>query len=342
MGETLALFGNKVLRSAVRHNRVSFPAQAPVFVKQQAGEVQARIAHLYFICGWTVRDLAARCSMNSEMTRKTLNDWRVRAISSGYIQEIEPDGTERPVVEVSTSWLESGSTGIESDTRDEVPKTFSIVTRRALPPQSTLRAVSSTWASSDTAREILLDEIETGARDSTRWPSFCLRLLRILKQECLRLDFHVAAAQIDRIEATEERDADAARDLLRDLRVRMSDEERVSVSVGQVDDYTPGLLHALVLEIEASERDATLHGFSATPAYCSRLLATVKDACSNLGLRLTAAQVGRVEDAVSSGACQLGDLLRDLRNLMLDELEYKKSVDLPVTSQRHLTAGVAR
>ena len=281
MGETLALFGNKVLRSAVRHNRVSFPAQAPVFVKQQAGEVQARIAHLYFICGWTVRDLAARYSMNSEMTRKTLNDWRVRAISS-------------------------------------------------------------TWASSDTAREILLDEIETGARDSTRWPSFCLRLLRILKQECLRLDFHVAAAQIDRIEATEERDADAARDLLRDLRVRMSDEERVSVSVGQVDDYTPGLLHALVLEIEASERDATLHGFSATPAYCSRLLATVKDACSNLGLRLTAAQVGRVEDAVSSGACQLGDLLRDLRNLMLDELEYKKSVDLPVTSQRHLTAGVAR
>src|ERR1035438_1446332 len=109
MGETLALFGNKILRSAVRHNRVSFPAQVPVFVKQQAGEVQARIAHLYFICGWTVRDLAARYSMNSEMTRKTLNDWRVRAISSGYIQEIESERPEHPMGEVPPDSRESQS-----------------------------------------------------------------------------------------------------------------------------------------------------------------------------------------------------------------------------------------
>ena len=91
MGDNLALLSNKILQSAIQNNRVSFPAQTPVFVKQKAGEAQARIAHLYFVCGWTVRDLAARYSMNSDMIRKTLNDWRTRAISSGYVQEIERD-----------------------------------------------------------------------------------------------------------------------------------------------------------------------------------------------------------------------------------------------------------
>src|SRR5579871_2917350 len=87
----LALFGNKALRSAIQHNLVSFPGQAPVFAKQQAGEVQARISQLYFISGWKIRKIASRYGMTNEMVRRTLTDWRTRAISSGYIQEIGPD-----------------------------------------------------------------------------------------------------------------------------------------------------------------------------------------------------------------------------------------------------------
>ena len=115
-------------------------------------------------------------------------------------------GTENPVVEVS-SQREPESSGMESDARDDIPKTLSIVTRTA-PLTSILRAIPSFGQLSNSACEMLLGEIENGVRNSTRWPDFCLRLLRILKEEFLRLNFYVAAAQIDRIEATEERDAD--------------------------------------------------------------------------------------------------------------------------------------
>jgi transposase-like protein len=87
---TLALFGNKVLRSAIQRNMVSFPAQVPVFAKHRSGEVQARISQLYFVCGWTVSEIGKRYGMSNEMVRKSLTGWRVRAISSGFIQEIEP------------------------------------------------------------------------------------------------------------------------------------------------------------------------------------------------------------------------------------------------------------
>src|ERR1035438_202068 len=97
MAENLSLFGNKILRSAIRNNRVSFPSQAPVFVKQQSGEIQARVAHLYFVSGWSIRNLATRYSMTSAAVRKSLNDWRIRAISSGYIQEIEPSRDDHPI-----------------------------------------------------------------------------------------------------------------------------------------------------------------------------------------------------------------------------------------------------
>jgi hypothetical protein len=265
--------------------------------------------------------------MNSEMTRKALNDWRMRAISSGYIQEIEPDASAHPVVEVSTGWGELGSNGIESDVRAEGLKTFSIVARTTPLPALNLHGAgpSNSSASAGDVRKMLLDEIETGSHRLVPWPAFCLRLLGILKQECLRLDFRVAAAQIDRIEATEESDADLARELLRDLRTRMSDEERVSLPVGKADDHPPELLRAMVSEIEVSVLDAigdTSCASSPWPAHCSRLLATVRDGCAALGLRLTSTQVDRVEDAVTNGACQLRDVIRELGNRMLDELEY--------------------
>lgn len=342
MADNLALFSNKILRSAIRRNRVSFPAQAPVF---QGEEMQARMAHLYFICGWKIRDLATRYSINCENTRKTLNDWRVRAISSGYIQEIELDGDDHAIVEAPTGWAAPGSNEIESFERDEHPRTFSIVTRTKSPVSLRAATPSHCVTLSDDTWRMLLDEIETGSRGSTLWPAFCLRLLSILKQECLRLNFRIAAAQVDRIEATQERDPELARELLRDLRTRISDEESVSVPVVPPEEHTPVLMRTFVSEIELSIQEADGEICSAStpwPAYCSRLLAAVRDGCTALGLRLTATQIGRVEDAALGGSRQLKALLRDLGNRMSDELGCSKSVNLPVISQRYLAAGAGR
>ena len=92
---------------------------------------------------------------------------------------------------------------------------------------------------------------------------------------------------------------------------------------------------------QACERSlcVVLRRLPPTAHVCSRLF---KDECLSLGLRLTAAQAGRVQDAVSAGAYQFGDLLRDFRNRMSDEIEYKMPDNLALADQRHLTAGAAR
>jgi hypothetical protein len=347
MAENLSLFGNRILQSAIRNNRVSFPSQALVFVKQQGGEIQARLAHLYFVSGWSISDLAARYAMTSETVRKSLNDWRIRAIASGYIQEIDLDRDDHPVVEVSTGWCNPKTIGPEVDERDEDLKPFSIVPRTtlAIAPGTRVAGVSNSKSSAGNVRKQLMNEIETGSSAAARWPAFCLRLLGMLRQECRRLGFQVAAAQIDRIEATEERDAELARHLLGDLRVRISDEEWVSGAIAQADDHTPALLRALTAEVELSQREAMQGDDSASalwPAHCSRLLAIVRNGCAILGLRLTAAQVGRIEDAVASDRGQLSHLLRDLGNRMLDEMQWANSVDAPAITQRALTAGGGR
>ena len=348
MAENLSLFGNKILRSAIRNNRVSFPSQSLVFMKLQGGEMQARLAHLYFVSGWSISDLAARYSITSEAVRKSLNDWRIRAISSGYIQEIDLDRDDHPVVEFSTGWCDPKTIGSEPEERDEDLKTFPIVPRTTLTiaPGIRVAGLSNSKMSSVPVRKQLMNEIETGSRTPARWPAFCLRLLSILRQECQRLGFQVATAQIDRIEATEERDADLARDLLEDLRVRISDEEWVAGSIGHADHHTPALLRALTVEMELSQREAMLNnelGSALWPAHCSRLLAIVKNGCAILGLRLTSAQVGRIEDAVAAGdRSQLGHLLRDLGNRMLDEMEWSNSIDSNVVGQRSLAAGAGR
>jgi hypothetical protein len=72
------------------------------------------------------------------------------------------------------------------------------------------------------------------------------------------------------------------------------------------------------------------------------MLAIVRNGCAILGLRLTAAQVARVEDAVAGDRFQLSDLLRDLSNRILDEMEYANSIDSSVIGQRSMAAGVGR
>jgi hypothetical protein len=88
---TLALLGNTLLRTAITRNLVTFPAQIQPFMKRTAGDLPERIVQLYFVRGWSVRNICERYGMSKAMVHKLLAEWRIRAVESGYIQEIEPD-----------------------------------------------------------------------------------------------------------------------------------------------------------------------------------------------------------------------------------------------------------
>lgn len=91
MTTAMTLFGNKTLRMAVQQNRVNFPAQIPSFAPPGVSELQRRIVHLYFISGWTIERIGNRYAISDAMVRKMLTAWRIRAIASGYVQEIDPE-----------------------------------------------------------------------------------------------------------------------------------------------------------------------------------------------------------------------------------------------------------
>jgi transposase-like protein len=87
---TLALLGNTLLRAAITRNLVSFPGRIRPFMKRGTGDLQERIVQLYFVRGWSVRSICERYNLSKAMTHKLLAEWRIRAVESGYIQEIEP------------------------------------------------------------------------------------------------------------------------------------------------------------------------------------------------------------------------------------------------------------
>ncbi len=88
---TLTLVGNSFLRRAIRRNLVTFPAQVEPFMKRTANHLHERIVQLYFLRGWSVPSIAARYSLNRAQVQRLLTEWRIRAIASGCIQEIEPN-----------------------------------------------------------------------------------------------------------------------------------------------------------------------------------------------------------------------------------------------------------
>lgn len=99
----LALVGNTILRAAITRNIVSFPAQVRPFMKRGRGDIQERIAQLYFIRGWPVRSLCGRYGLSKAMVHKLIAQWRIRAIESGYIQEIDPAQVDELLSETSAS-----------------------------------------------------------------------------------------------------------------------------------------------------------------------------------------------------------------------------------------------
>ena len=76
------------LREAVRTNRVSFPSQAPAWEKQSRGDIQWRLAVLYFVRGWSLFDIAHRYGLSRERAGQIVRAWRILSVRHGYIQEI--------------------------------------------------------------------------------------------------------------------------------------------------------------------------------------------------------------------------------------------------------------
>jgi hypothetical protein len=87
---TLAFLGNAVLRTAITRNLISFPSQIRPFTKRNVADLQVRIVRLYFVRGWSVRRIGDRYKLRKDLVHQLLAQWRIRAIESGYIQEIEP------------------------------------------------------------------------------------------------------------------------------------------------------------------------------------------------------------------------------------------------------------
>jgi hypothetical protein len=84
----LALVGNSILRSAIQRNLVSFPSQIPALAKRDS---QGQIVLLYFVRRWPIRAICNRYGLTKATVQKLLSEWRTRAVSSGYIQDIHPE-----------------------------------------------------------------------------------------------------------------------------------------------------------------------------------------------------------------------------------------------------------
>jgi transposase-like protein len=119
---TLALLGNTLLRTAITRNMVSFPAQVRPFMRRGSGDVHERIVQLYFVRGWSVRSICERYGLSKAMAHKLLAEWRIRAVESGHIQEIEPgvlDGLLREASAHETNNLNAPTTLTEAPQRRE-------------------------------------------------------------------------------------------------------------------------------------------------------------------------------------------------------------------------------
>ena len=89
----LSLLGNRTLQALVRSNLVCFPAQAPVFGQKSRRDLQWRLAVLYFVRGWSTRLIAVRYGLTRERCGQIISDWRIRAVTLGYIQDVTPEET---------------------------------------------------------------------------------------------------------------------------------------------------------------------------------------------------------------------------------------------------------
>jgi len=94
----LALLGNRALQVAIHRNFVCFPSQAPVFGKRPRRDLQWRLAVLYFVRGWSTRQIATRYGLTRERCGQVISEWRMRAMNMGYIQDVTPNGLDEAML----------------------------------------------------------------------------------------------------------------------------------------------------------------------------------------------------------------------------------------------------
>jgi hypothetical protein len=78
------------LRKAIRNNRVSFPSQVPMFVRNAPGNIQRYSVQLYFLHGWNCGRIARRYGYSRFYIWQLVNEWKRHAVSQGYLQAIPP------------------------------------------------------------------------------------------------------------------------------------------------------------------------------------------------------------------------------------------------------------
>jgi hypothetical protein len=84
----LARLTNHTVRLSIWNQRVSFPSQIPAFEKQTRSDIQRRVVDLYFVRGWSFREIGNRYSLTPQRIMQIVDKWRIRAVTLGYIQEI--------------------------------------------------------------------------------------------------------------------------------------------------------------------------------------------------------------------------------------------------------------
>jgi hypothetical protein len=95
--ESVDVLSLNSLRAAIRANRVSFPAQVPVFHKHDRPDLQRQMVQLYFVLGWNCDQIADRYGLIRQRVQQILNTWKRRAAQTGYVQHI-PEAENRDMI----------------------------------------------------------------------------------------------------------------------------------------------------------------------------------------------------------------------------------------------------
>ena len=82
----------RLVRTAIRAHRLSFPAQVPVFTRLHRPDIQWRVVLLYFIHGWPRSKIAERYGITSKRVGQIVRQWTLSAMSLGYVDWIPSIG----------------------------------------------------------------------------------------------------------------------------------------------------------------------------------------------------------------------------------------------------------
>jgi hypothetical protein len=85
---TLDEAGNRVVRAGIRNNLVTFPSEVPVFKKSTRPDLQAKMALLYFVRGWSMAQIGERYNLGRQRVAQIVTRWRIRAVVHGYVQVV--------------------------------------------------------------------------------------------------------------------------------------------------------------------------------------------------------------------------------------------------------------